>query len=48
MSGMDLLVAAEVWHYWAAVGLTAGAVLLVVATIVGYLVKVSSTKYPRQ
>ena len=37
---------AKVWHFWIAVPLVAGAVLFVVATIVGYLVNVVRPKYP--
>ncbi|HEX9683879.1 MAG TPA: hypothetical protein VGA13_12415 [Acidimicrobiales bacterium] len=45
---LDLLVAAaRPWHFWIAVALTAGAVLATIATLVGYLIKVSATKYPR-
>lgn len=39
---------AVVWHYWIAVPLVAGALLLIVALVVGYLKKVESLKYPRQ
>ena len=38
---------AKVWTYWIAVLLVAGAVLFVVETIVGYLVKVTRPRYPR-
>ena len=38
--------AAPVWHYWIAVPLTVGAILFVVASIVGYLNKVVKPKYP--
>ena len=37
---------AQVWHYWIAVPLVAGAVLFGMATIVGYLTKVVKPKYP--
>jgi VIT1/CCC1 family predicted Fe2+/Mn2+ transporter len=37
---------AKVWTYWIAVPLAAGAVLFVVATIAGYLTKVSKPKHP--
>ena len=43
-----LLFAAKVWHYWVAFPLVAGAVLGIVALVVGYLVKVTSAKYPRR
>ncbi|CAN5560709.1 hypothetical protein BH18ACT1_BH18ACT1_17080 [soil metagenome] len=41
------LLAAVVWHYWLAVPLAAGAVLLLLATVAGYLKKVQAAKYPR-
>ena len=37
---------AEVWHYWIAVPLVAGAILFFVVTIIGYLTKVVRPKYP--
>jgi len=37
---------AEVWHYWIAVPLVAGAILFAVVTIIGYLTKVVRPKYP--
>lgn len=40
-------VLAVVWHYWIAVPLTVGAVLALLATIVGYFKKVESLKHPR-
>ena len=45
---MSLLAAAPVWHFWIAVLLFLPAVLMVVATIVGYLVKVVGPKYGRE
>ena len=36
----------QVWHYWIAVPLVLGAVLLIILTIVGYLNKVVRPKYP--
>jgi hypothetical protein len=41
-----MLFAGQVWHYWIAVPLVVGAILLIVATIVGYLTKVVRPKYP--
>ncbi len=38
---------AVVWHFWIAVALTVPSLLLVVATIVGYVTKVSRPRYPR-
>lgn len=43
-----VLSTAKVWHYWVAFPLVAGAVLGIVALVVGYLVKVTSAKYPRR
>ena len=45
---MTSLLAAEVWHYWLSFVVFGAAVLALVATLVGYLVKVTSNKYPRQ
>lgn len=42
------VLAAKVWHYWIAVPLVGGALLAIIATIVGYLKKVQSLKYPPQ
>jgi hypothetical protein len=39
---------AVVWHYWIAVFLAVPAILLVIATIVGYVTKVSKPRYPDQ
>ena len=43
-----MALAAQVWHYWIAVPLAAGAVLAVVATVAGYLAKVERIKHPRR
>ena len=45
---MTSLLAAEVWHYWLSFVIFGAAVLAVLAALVGYLVKVTSNKYPRQ
>ena len=37
---------AQIWTFWIAVPIAAGAVLFTVATIVGYLTKVVRPKYP--
>ncbi len=42
------LLAAQPWHFWIAVVLAFSAVALVIATIVGYFVQVTRTRYPRQ
>jgi len=39
--------AAKVWHYWIAPALVIGAFFAVLATIVGYFVKVQRPKHPR-
>ena len=44
---LDPVLAAKVWHYWIAVPLAAGGLLLVAATVAGYLKKVQALKYPR-
>lgn len=41
-----MLFAAKVWHYWIAVPLVAAALMMVVATVLGYLNKVVRPKYP--
>lgn len=43
----DLVLASQDWHYWIAPFLVGGAVLAVIATIIGYFVKVVRPKYPR-
>lgn len=40
------MIAAEVWHWWIGVVLTVVGVATVLATVVGYVTKVSATKYP--
>ena len=41
------LAAGPVWHFWIAVPLAAVAVLMLLATVVGYLKNVSSQRYPK-
>lgn len=45
---MDPILAAKVWHYWLSVVLFATGLLAALALAVGYLVKVTSQKYPRR
>ncbi|MDP9402283.1 MAG: hypothetical protein M3P85_02905 [Actinomycetota bacterium] len=45
---MQSLLAAKVWHYWIGIAILIPALLLVVATVLGYLSKVTSNKYPKQ
>jgi hypothetical protein len=40
--------AAVVWWFWIGVALIVPTILLVIATIVGYFVKVVAPKYPRR
>ena len=42
------VLAGEVWHYWIAVPLIAGGLALLIALVVGYVVKVVAPRYPRQ
>ena len=44
---MDVF-AANVWTYWISVPLVVGGLLLVVALVVGYVVKVESLRYPHR
>jgi hypothetical protein len=41
-------VLAVVWHYWIGVAVAIPAILLLIATIGGYFVKVVRPRYPRQ
>jgi hypothetical protein len=43
-----MLAKAPVWHFWIAVFLAIPAVLLVLATVIGYFVKVVAPKYQRE
>jgi hypothetical protein len=44
---MDLL-AAKVWHYWLSIALLIPILLVLVAIIVGYVVKVVGPRYSRR
>lgn len=39
---------AVVWHYWLGLVLLVAALGLVVQTLIGYVAKVSATKYPNR
>lgn len=41
------VLAAPTWTYWIGVPLAIAGVLLVLATVVGYLTKVQAPRYPR-
>lgn len=43
-----MVLAAEVWHYWIGWALILMCALAVVGTLVGYIVKVVSLKYPKR
>lgn len=45
---MQLLLAAKVWHYWIGIAILIPSLLMVVFTVLGYLSKVTSNKYPKQ
>lgn len=40
--------AAQVWHYWLSYVLVAVVALAIIGTLIGYLVKVTSARYPKQ
>jgi len=42
-----MVLAELVWHFWIAVLIVVPTILLVIATIVGYVTKVSKPRYPR-
>jgi hypothetical protein len=42
------MILSVVWHYWIGVALVIPAVALVVATLIGYVVKVSKPRYPNR
>ena len=44
---MTSLLASQPWHWWIAVVLAASAVVLVIATILGYVWNVTRARYPR-
>ena len=44
----SLLLAAQVWHYWLGWAMAIGAVLTLIALIIGYLVRVQGPQYPKR
>ena len=42
------VLAGVIWHYWLAVPLVAIGVISVIAALIGYFGKVSSTRYPKR
>ena len=47
-AAVSLIATAKPWTYWLAPIITLGAVLAILAIVVGYIVKVFGAKYPRQ
>ena len=45
---MEPVLAAKVWHYWIGIAILIPSLIAVVATVLGYLAKVTSNKYPKQ
>ncbi len=43
-----LVATGKVWHYWIGLVLVIAAILAVLATVVGYLVRVQAPQYPRK
>jgi hypothetical protein len=43
-----MVFAAKVWHYWISIALLIPILLVVVAVLVGYLIKVVGPRYPRR
>lgn len=48
MATLDHMFAAYVWHYWVGLVLLIAGIGAVVQTIVGYVTKVSATRYPNR
>lgn len=46
MSTAAVLANSPVWHYWLAVPIALGAIVVVIAVVLGYFLKVTSTRYP--
>ena len=42
------MIIAQVWHYWLGLFLLLAAVGAVLQSVIGYIVKVSATKYPNR
>ena len=43
-----LVLAAKVWHYWISIPLVVGSIGLLLALLVGYIVRVVAPRYPRR
>lgn len=42
------MILAQVWHYWLGIALLVAAVGAVLQAVIGYVAKVSATKYPNR
>ena len=42
------VLAAKVWHYWLSFAIMGTTLLILIAFGIGYLVRVTSNKYPKQ
>lgn len=42
----SILANSPVWHYWLAVPIALGAITVVIAVVLGYCFKVTSTRFP--
>ena len=42
------IIGGVIWHYWLAVHLVVVGVVSLIAALIGYLGKVSSTRYPKR
>ncbi len=41
-----VLANSPVWHYWLAVPIALGAIVVVIGVVLGYVFKVTSTRFP--
>ena len=48
MGIMSYVATVEPWHYWISYALVGSIALGIVATLIGYYVKVVSNKYPKE
>ncbi len=46
MYAAAVLANSPVWHYWLAVPIALGAIVVVVAVLLGYFFRVTSTRFP--
>jgi|688.fasta_scaffold452794_1 hypothetical protein len=45
---MNSMIAAYPWHYWLAIVLLLAGVLALLQVVVGYVIKVTATRYPNR